>query len=390
MMKLGHELEIILGQQPGLKMLNSMGFAVAALDTELKIAWSNTEYQRMQGMPEDGIRGRYCHEVSFGNQEPCREDQCPVQKTIRTGLEDRFLGIPYKGDQGMKYLDIYCFPLKSLEGEVTYVLEVIHDNTKLHELIKLSEKMTIMVSHELKSPLAAITTLASAILYPNVPEDQKARFLYRIISRAKGALRMIEEFLTLSTISLGGLTIEPSRLNFRNQVIEEAVDQQQEAIAEKGMSARIDVPGELEVVCDPRYIQIVYNNLIANAVRHSGAGTEIYLGYVGPQNGYHYFSVINVGEWIKESNRERIFEKYETLGERGTGIGLHTAKEIIRRHGGEIWVEPCYFARGKWICNREIVNEVMISEEYRDHLPVGNSFVFTIPAIYFYSAGVER
>ena len=107
-MELGYEIETILGQQPGLKMLNSMGFAVAALDTELKIAWCNMEYQRMQGIPEDDIRGRHCYEISFGNQEPCSEDQCPVQKTIRTGLEDRFLGILYKDDQGMKYLDIYC------------------------------------------------------------------------------------------------------------------------------------------------------------------------------------------------------------------------------------------------------------------------------------------
>jgi signal transduction histidine kinase len=380
--ELGYELESILGQQPGIKILNSMGFSIAILDAYLKIVWANREYHKMHGFLEDDVQGTYCYEVSFGNQEPCPENQCPIQRTIRTGSEDRSLGVLHRTDKGIRYLDVYCFPLKNPEGEVTQVIEVIHDNTRLHELIRLSDNATIVVSHELKSPLAAIATLARTILEVNVPEDKRERFLYRIVSRAESASTMIEEFLTLSAISLGELKIATRRLNLYNEVIEKALDQQRAAMAERGMSARIDVPGELEVVCDSRYIQIVYNNLIANATKYGTIGTEIYLGYVGPRDGYHYFSVINAGDWIREGDRERIFEKHVTLGGRGTGIGLHTAREIIRQHSGDIWVEPCYFARGRWIAEKSIGNETMIAEEYLDKLLTGNSFVFTIPARY--------
>jgi|GEM_PF-1235132 len=380
--QLEYELESILGQQPGLKILNSMGFSIAILDADLRIVWANREYHEIHGVIEDDIQGRYCYEVSFRREEPCPENQCPTRRTIRTGSEDKSLGVLHKTAQAIRYLDVYCFPLKSPEGEVTHVIEVIQDNTKLHELIRFSEDATHVVSHELKSPLASIANLARAILEPDVPDDQKERFLYRIISRAAAASAMIEEYLTLSAISAGNLKIAPKRVNFHNEVIEKVMDHQREAMAEKGMSARIDIPGELEVVCDPGYVQIAYNNLVTNAIKYGTIGTEIHLGYVGPQNGYHYFDVANIGKWIEEGDREKIFEKYVTLGRRGTGIGLHTTREIVREHGGDIWVEPCYFATGRYITEKSIAKETMISEEYLDKLPTGNSFVFTIPAKY--------
>ena len=380
--QIDNRLESILGQQPGIKILNSMGFSIAILDSDLKIVWANQEYHEMHGVLDQDIRGKYCYEVTFSNQEPCPENFCPTRRTIRTGEEARSLGVLHKTGDMIRYLDVYCFPLKGPENKVTHVIEVVQDNTKLHELIRFAEDATQVVSHELKSPLSSIASLARAILEPGVAAEQKERFLYRIVSRAESATGMIEEYLTLSAISSGKLKMSLKRANFYNEVIEGVMDHQREAMAEKGISARIDIPWELEVICDPAYIQIVYNNLISNATKYGAVGTEIHLGYVGPLDDYHYFNVANMGEWIKESDRERIFEKYVTLGRRGTGIGLNTTREIIRRHGGDIRVEPCYFATGRYITAESIAKETMIAEEYLDALPRGNSFVFTIPAKY--------
>jgi signal transduction histidine kinase len=183
---------------------------------------------------------------------------------------------------------------------------------------------------------------------------------------------MISEYLTLSRISSGELEIEPKRVNLYNEVIEKVLDEQKEAMEEKGVSVGIEIPRDLEFACDPEYIQIVYNNLISNAIKYGTANTEIQLGYSGMRDDYHYFSVANVGEWIKESDRKRIFEKYVTLGKRGTGIGLHATREIVKKHGGDIWVEPCYFAKGKCIAEKSIIRKA------DDKLLTGNNFIFTI------------
>jgi len=242
------------------------------------------------------------------------------------------------------------------------------------------EEAMLVVSHELKSPLASIANLARAIQEPNVAGDRKEKFLNRIVSRAESALAMIEEYLTLSKISAGELEITLKRVNFCKEVIEKALDNQSEAMAEKGMSADIEIPEELEVACDPGCIQIVYSNLINNATKYGTPHTEIHLGYSGMRDGYHYFNVANVGEWIKEGDRKRIFEKYVTLGKRGTGIGLYAAREIIKKHGGDIWVEPCYFFRGTFIAAESVIEETTVTRKSPDRLVEGNNFVFTIQA----------
>jgi len=235
------------------------------------------------------------------------------------------------------------------------------------------EEAMIVVSHELKSPLAAIVSLAGAIQEPNVAGDSKEKFLSRIVFRAENALEMIEEYLTLSKISAGELEIAPEKVNLCDEVIQKVLDDQREAMDEKGMSTSIDIPKGLEITCDPGYIRIVYDNLVNNATKYGTAHTEIQIGYSGVQGGCHCFNVANVGEWIKKSDRKRIFEKYVTLGKRGTGIGLHATMQIIKKHGGEIWVEPCYFIEGKCIAEKSII------EATNDRLLTGNNFIFTIP-----------
>jgi signal transduction histidine kinase len=145
------------------------------------------------------------------------------------------------------------------------------------------------------------------------------------------------------------------------------------------MSAIVHVPENLEVICDPYYIRIVYNNLISNAIKYGTANTQIQIGYPGMKDEYHRFNVANVGEWIKEGDRRRIFEKYVTLGRRGTGVGLHTTMRIIKEHGGDIRVNPCYFDERNYVAFDPETEEPIALEKPIDSLIKGNNFVFTIP-----------
>lgn len=251
---------------------------------------------------------------------------------------------------------------------------IMDENASIKAKMRLSEDSTHIASHELKSPLAVIALLAMAILEPGLPVSDKDRMLRRIISKAHGAKKMIDEYLTMSAISAGEIEAIPERINLCHEVIQGVIDNQMEAITEKQMGVQIDIPENLEVVCDPKYFRIVYNNLVSNAAKYGTGDTQIHIGHFISQDGYHHLNVASAGKWIEESNRERIFEKYVHLGRAGTGIGLHATREIIRKHGGDIQVEPCYLDESKYIPVGALREEDIIEE-----LLTGNNFVFTIP-----------
>ena len=143
-------------------------------------------------------------------------------------------------------------------------------------------------------------------------------------------------------------------------------------IFRKGMNFVCDVPKDLEVICDADYVEVIYNNLLTNAIRYGEDNTEIFITYSDRGDRYHYFSVASVGDPIPEEDREVIFKRYVTTRKNGSGIGLDVARELIGKHGGKIWVELCHFIPGKFLSSRAV------TQEYKDKLKEGNNFVFTI------------
>ena len=95
-------------------------------------------------------------------------------------------------------------------------------------------------------------------------------------------------------------------------------------------------------------IEVVYANLVSNAIKYGSKGSEISLGFRG--NGKSFiFNVRNEGEGIPQNKLEEIFGKFIRLHKKsplkGSGLGLYNTREIIERHGGKIWAES---KEGEW------------------------------------------
>jgi signal transduction histidine kinase len=99
------------------------------------------------------------------------------------------------------------------------------------------------------------------------------------------------------------------------------------------------------VAADEAQLRQVLDNLLDNAIKYSPAGGEIRLGLEAADDAVR-FSVADAGLGIPASERDRIFDKFYRLdpdmtgGIGGTGLGLYIARELVRRVGGDIWVEP--------------------------------------------------
>lgn len=368
-----NRLEKILGEKFGVDILNSMGLATAVVDRKFSIVWANNEYHKIQEEAERSVIGRKCYEVSFNSNSPCSENICAVRRTFRTDKNSRGLKVIEKGGRE-KFLDVFSFPLYSPQEKLEYAVEVIQDNTRLYKLVELSDRLTAYASHQLKTPLATINQLASVLRQIQLPPDKKEELYDRIISRGQHGLKTVENFLIYSKIKAGELEITPTRTNFYTKVIKEALDFHTEYALDKGIKFFCHIPQNLEIVCDPDYIQVIYNNLITNAVKHGGEKVCIFLGYLDKGDGYHYFNVANSGQLISEEDRERIFKRYISGKEKGSGVGLDVTKELVEKHGGRIWVEPCYISSNRCIWEKDLEEKVKKDPRFGE----GNNFIFTI------------
>ncbi len=365
------KLEQTVGEQFGMKILNAMGIAIVVLDPKFNIIWANKEYRKVQEKSEKNIIGKKCYEISFGHDKPCTEKACAVRRTLRTKKNSKGLKVIRRGGEE-KRLDVYSFPLPGPRGEPRYVVEVIEDNTQLYKLAELSDRLTAFASHELKTPLATIYQLTTVLRQMDLPPEKRKVLFDRIISRSQHGLKTVENFLIYSKIKAGELQITPKKVNFYRDVLERVLDFHKEYILKKEMRFICNVPKDLEVVCDADYVEVIYNNLLTNAIRYGEEDTEIFVSYDDKGDRYHYFNVASIGEPIPEEDRKVIFKRYVTTRKDGSGIGLDVTREIIRKHGGKIWVEPCYLVPGKCL------SEETVNQEYKDKMKEGNNFVFTI------------
>jgi two-component system sensor histidine kinase KdpD len=194
------------------------------------------------------------------------------------------------------------------------------------------------VSHDLRSPLTAITT-ATAALNSGVLEDgDRAELLAGLESEAARLERLINDLLTLSRIEAGAESPNVDWCDVRDVV----------AIAAEHVRAihgehpiEIDLPDDLPLVrADPVQLQRVFANLIENAVKFSPPDEPVQVSGGGQDN--VVVTVSDGGQGIPPSQRLKVFEPFFRNGDgaAGSGLGLAICKGFVEANGGRIKVKP--------------------------------------------------
>ena len=122
-------------------------------------------------------------------------------------------------------------------------------------------------------------------------------------------------------------------------------------IADNGMQVKCDISANIEITCDPNLLTSVFQNLVSNAVKYGQPDTEIKIAVEKESADFIEISIYNQGSGFSREEAAGLFtkftrfnaEKYNTKS--GTGLGLFVTKNIINKHGGEIWAES---EQGKW------------------------------------------
>jgi signal transduction histidine kinase len=198
-----------------------------------------------------------------------------------------------------------------------------------------------MVSHEVRTPLAAVVGFTSLLLEREFPPDEERRYLEIIDQQARRLAALAGDFLDVRLLEGGALTIEKHEFD----LVELAKEQASLFFPQSSSHAlELDLPDEPLIVDGDRdRLAQVIGNLLSNAIKYSPAGTRVRLT-LDADDGHASIIVADEGAGIPESDRQRIFEKFyrgpAATGVGGTGLGLAVARELVHSHGGEIELEP--------------------------------------------------
>ncbi len=196
------------------------------------------------------------------------------------------------------------------------------------------------VSHDLRTPLAAITGAASTILEKNSTLDSadKHELILTIFEEAEHLNQIIRNVLDMTRLESGAIRVKKEW-----QSLEEIVGAVLNRLADKlrDRPVKIDLPTDLPLVAfDPLLIEQVFMNLLGNAIKYTPQGSPIDIAGSIKENQI-MIEISDRGPGIPSGEEERIFDKFVRGFSTGAGIGLGLTicRAVIAAHGGRIWVE---------------------------------------------------
>jgi two-component system phosphate regulon sensor histidine kinase PhoR len=222
------------------------------------------------------------------------------------------------------------------------VIVTANDITKIEQLEKIQSDFLADISHEIKTPIAAIIG-ASEILNQRERKlsfKQRQEFQGMIASESARLQRLIDELTDLSRIGTHGFqTLIKSKFLLLT-LIDEVLKLFQIEQKKKGVKIVIEVPSNLEIFADRDKFFLILANLLSNAIRYTDQGLITISSKIHDQS--LIIQVKDTGQGIEPNNLERIFDRfYRTDMARsriagGTGLGLAITRAIIQAHQGTI------------------------------------------------------
>ncbi len=209
------------------------------------------------------------------------------------------------------------------------------------EAERLRTALLSSLSHDMRTPLAAIEGAATTLLQDGGPSDVATRreLAGAIVQESQRMSRLVANLLDMIRVESGALEVQ-KEWQLLSDVAGVALLRTEEQLA--GRRVTIEFPPELPLVpVDEVLLEQVFVNLLENAAKHTPPDTPIELGATGG-NQEVIVSVADRGPGVPPGEEERIFEKFQRAGSTagtGIGLGLTICRGIVTAHGGRIWVE---------------------------------------------------
>ncbi|MFH1046523.1 MAG: ATP-binding protein [Candidatus Omnitrophota bacterium] len=251
-------------------------------------------------------------------------------------------------DETKKILRASSAVIENEYGKTVGMVSVLTDVTKQRELDQLKSDFVSKVTHELRTPIVTVQNSVALILTKAagpITEAQE-KFLNIMQRNLKRLALLIDDILDLSKLEASKM-----ELKFESCSMKKIINETVESLNPWANSKSIVIERKIEeglpdIKIDPNRIIQVLNNIIGNAIKFTPASGKITVAAgLDQEKKNALVNVTDTGIGIAQQDLERVFDKFQQVGERvatdisGTGLGLAIAREIIELHGGKIWAE---------------------------------------------------
>ncbi len=342
-------------------VLETLPTMICLLTPDYHVKFANRAFRDKFGESE----GRHCYDYCFGRTEPC--DFCESYEVLETGQPHQW---EVKAPDG-SIIEAYDFPFTDADGS-PLILEMDVDVTEQRQtqnaLKKINETLEEQVkertqelsksnielkrsnkelkqfayisSHDLQEPLRMVTSFTQLLerRYKGQLDNEADEYIEFIVEGAHRMKYLIDDLLTFSRLNTQAKKFENVNLE---TVLNEVLSNLTVSIEESNAIITHDpLP---TVNADKTQMMQVFQNLIANAIKFHGSNPpKIHISAHKDEKEWK-FAVTDNGIGIDPEYQKQIFEVFKRLHTReeypGSGIGLSVSQKIIRRHGGNIWVE---------------------------------------------------
>nr|WP_268624351.1 cell wall metabolism sensor histidine kinase WalK [Paenibacillus alvei] len=327
-------------------ILTNMSDGVVATDEQGQVILVNRRACKLLSIKQGEVEGSPMSEV-------LRVPQEQIDDMVNGKLNWMLLPRTeeHEGDEDSETILRISFTPVHRRGEgMTGSIVVLQDVTEQEKLEQSRREFVANVSHELRTPLTTIKSYVEALGDGALEEPQLAgRFVGVIQNETERMIRLVTDLLHLSRLDSKQAKLR-KQVTDMTEMLEDVIDRFSFQFRNKGIAASVVIDPDIGkgglVMIDRDQIDQLLDNLVSNAVKYTPDGGEVKLvAVLDSSRSMLHVSVQDNGLGIPQKDLERIFERFYRVDKArsrnmgGTGLGLSIAREIVRTHGGDIWIE---------------------------------------------------
>ncbi|GIP27839.1 PAS domain-containing sensor histidine kinase [Paenibacillus sp. J23TS9] len=323
-------------------VMDNMTSGILLLDAECHIALINPAAEGMLNVRSGQLNGRSINEL---------KQYYELTRLIKDGITERKIiheeRSVFRPEETILHLD--GVPMFGEEQSFKGMLFLLQDVTAIRRLENMRSEFVANVSHELKTPVAAVKGFSETLLGGGVKDEETARsFLQIIYDESERLNRLISDILDLSKIESKRSPMDYAPVHLAS-FCGSIIDAMATVAEKKRITLHADIPEELFVEADEDKLRQILINLLSNAVSYTQDGGKVDLTIHDLQDTEGSEKVVikvsDTGIGIPKKDQPRIFERFyrvdkgRSRSSGGTGLGLSIVKHLVEQHCGEISVD---------------------------------------------------